>query len=532
MAAGATPGDDVGSPHDRQAPLEPEHARTISMSLLASELPVSGTSVILPDAGGVLTALSRIGYDLEVALADLVDNSIDAGARNILIRFLRSTDRITGLAVVDDGGGINRADIDDAMGFGAYTGKDDRDLGKYGMGLKSASFSQAQSVGVLSLHHGSVVGRRWTADNVRAGWICEHIDEAAAAQHLTRDWGPVRLDGSGTLIHWDDLDAFRVARHRADGVLEEYFSRISVHLGLHFHRFLSTGRAKIFLDAVNEELGDAGSPRPVYALDPFAYPQSGQAGYPRTFRTDIPDVGSLDLEAHIWPRRSRQPSYLLGGGKVAERQGFYFYRNDRLIQAGGWNGIRTDAEPHASLARVKVELPGAYDHAFGLNVQKSGVSVPAQFIEAVTVARSGELTFANYIRDAIEAYGRKPRQAREVPLVPSNGVPKRLARQARVAFAGSARANVRPASIAWRVLPEDRFFFLDHDEETIVLNSLYRVAVVSGRRQSPRDAPLVKMLMFLLLGDKLDRQRMGGSSRDWLARCQSVLVAAAKAQLP
>jgi hypothetical protein len=501
------------------------------LSSEASALPVSGTSVILPDAGGVLTALARIGYELEVALADLVDNSIDAGARNVLIRFLRSTDRITGLAVVDDGEGINPSEIDEAMGFGADTGKDDSDLGKYGMGLKSASFSQAQSVAVLSRHHGSVVARRWTADNVRAGWICEHIDERAADQHLGREWGPVVLDGCGTLIHWDNLDAFRVARHRADGVLEDYFSRISVHLGLHFHRFLAKGRVRIFLDAVNQETGDSGPPRPVYALDPFAYPQSGLGGYPMSFRADIVDVGPLDLVAHIWPRRSRQPGYLLGGGKVAERQGFYFYRNDRLIQAGGWNGIRTDAEPHASLARVKVELPGAYDHAFGLNVQKSGVSVPAQFIEAIAVARSGELTFAQYVRDAIEAYGRRSVAVREAPLVPSDGVPRRLARHARVAFAGSAGASARSASIAWRVLPEDKFFTLDYDNDVLFLNSRYRAAVLSGRRQSPRDAPLVKMLLFLLLGDELDRQRMSASSREWLEKCQSVLVAAAKAQL-
>jgi hypothetical protein len=249
-----------------------------------------------------------------------------------------------------------------------------------------------------------------------------------------------------------------------------------------------------------------------------------------TFRVDVVDVGPLDLVAHVWPRRSRQPGYLLGGGKVAERQGFYFYRNERLIQAGGWNGIRTDAEPHASLARVKVELPGAYDHAFGLNVQKSGVSVPAQFIEAITVARSGELTFAQYVRDAIEAYGRKPVATREEPLVPASGVPRRLARQARVALAGSGRAHVRAAAIVWRALPEDKFFDLGYDDDTLYLNSRYRDAVLAGKRQSPRDAPLVKMLLFLLLGDQLDRQRVSGASREWMAKCQSVLVAAAKAE--
>jgi hypothetical protein len=496
-----------------------------------STLPVAGTSVILPDAGGVLTALARIGYDLEVALADLVDNSIDASARNILIRFFRTTDRITSLAVVDDGQGIMPSEIDEAMGFGADTGKSDRDLGKYGMGLKSASFSQAQSVTVMTQGGGTVTARRWTADNVRAGWICEHIDPQAAARHLAAGWGPVRLRGSGTLIYWDNLDAFRVARHRTDGVLEDYFRRISVHLGLCFHRFLSAGRVNIFIDAVNEESKVRGAPRSVLALDPFGYLGTGLRGYPRTFRIDIADVGPLDLDAHVWPRRSRQPGYLLGGGKVAQRQGFYFYRNDRLIQAGGWNGLRTDAEPHASLARVNVELPGAYDHAFGLNVQKSGVSVPAQFLDALQLARSGDVAFNQYIRDAIDAYGRKPVTVREAPLLPVRGIPRQLTKQVRASVTGSARGRTRPASIAWRSLPEAQFFELDRDGETIYLNSRYRRAVLLGSRRGPSDAPLVKMLLFLMLGEELDRQRVSEASRDWLAKCQSVLVAAAKAQI-
>ena len=502
------------------------------MSPQGSALPVAGTSVILPDAGGVLTALARIGYDLEVALADLIDNSLDAGASNILIRFLRTDDRITSLAVVDDGHGINTTDIDEAMGFGADTGKGDQDLGKYGMGLKSASFSQATSLTVITRHDGTVAARRWTADNVRAGWICEHLDPRAAAGHLAAGWGPVEPRSRGTIIYWDDLDAFRVARNRADGVLEEYFRRISVHLGLYFHRFLSTGRVNIYIDAVNEEADVRGSQRQVQALDPFGYLESGRRGYPRTFRSDIADVGPLDLTAHIWPRRSRKPEYLLGGGKVAQRQGFYFYRNDRLIQGGGWNGLRTDAEPHASLARVKVELPGAYDHAFGLNVQKSGVSVPAQFLDAISLARSGDVTFNQYIHDAIDAYGSKKIAVPDAPLVPTVGIPVPLRAQVRRTLAGSARGRVRRTPIAWRRLPGNQFFALDRDDEKIYLNSRYRAAVERGSRRSSNAAPLVKMLLFLLVGEELDRRRISEQSRKWLDKCQSVLVAAAKAQMP
>jgi hypothetical protein len=499
-----------------------------------SSLPVEGTSVILPDAEGVLIALARIGYELEVALADLVDNSLDAGASTILIRFYRTNERLISVGVVDDGEGMTERRLDEAMGFGKDTGKGFDQLGKYGMGLKSASFSQCRSVTVITKRRNAVAARRWTVDSIKNGWICEHIERGAATEHLSQDWGLMTLDGAGTLIQWDGLDAFRVARDRADGVLEEYFRRISLHLGLHFHRFIASGRVRICLDAINEESGERGAARVVEPLDPFGYPTAGRRGYPRTFTVQVPAVGKLDMVAHIWPRRSRAPGYTLGGGKVSQRQGFYFYRNDRLIQAGGWSGWRDDAEPHSSLARVQVDLGGKHDQAFGLNVQKSAVSVPAGFLEALASARSGSVAFAQYVRDAVETYRSRPRALAngDAPLVPDRGVGGSLARRLRREIAGPSPRPVRRVPLVWKRLAEDVFFDLDRDRDVVYLNSRYRPAVLLGTRGSAADAPLTKTLLFLLLEDELDRQRRSGLSKEWIAKCQAMLVAAAKAQMP
>jgi hypothetical protein len=501
------------------------------LSPQGTTLPVEGTSVILPDSGGVLTAFGRIGYELEEALADLVDNSIDANAGSVLIRFFRTSDRLVTLAVIDDGDGIAEPDLHDAMGFGVDTGKGFEALGKYGIGLKSASFSQCRSVTLVTRRDGSVAGRRWTADNVRRGWVCEHIESVAADRNLALDWGPISLSGSGTLVYWDDLDAFRVARDRADGVLEDYFHRIALHLGLHFHRFIASGRVRIYLDAINEETGERGSAREIHALDPFGYPQTGRQGYPRAFELNVSGLGPLELAAHIWPRRSRSPGYLLGGGKVSQRQGFYFYRNDRLIQAGGWNGWRDDAEPHSSLARVCVDLPGEYDHAFGLNVQKSAFSVPAGFLEALGNASSGDITFAQYIREAIDSYRSKAGQQRPeaAALLPRRGLPATLAARFRRVMAADGM-DARPVALVWRQLPEDQFFELDREKMTVHINSIYRSSVLLGTRPGATDVPLVKTLLFLLLEDELMRQRTSGANREWTAKCQSLLVAAAQAQ--
>ena len=503
------------------------------MNSRGSSLPVEGTSVILPDAEGVLTALARIGYELEVALADLVDNSIDANADTILIRFFRSDDQLISVGVVDDGDGMSVKRLNEAMGFGTDTGKGSEQLGKYGMGLKSASFSQCLSVTVITKRRGAVAAMRWTADNIKNGWICEHIERRAASSHLSQDWGVMKLDGAGTLVHWDGLDAFRVARDRADGVLEDYFRRISLYLGLHFHRFISTGQVGIYLDAVNDESGERGAPRVVEALDPFGYPTTGRRGYPRSFTVHLPRVGELDMIAHIWPRRSKKPGYTLGGGKVSQRQGFYFYRNQRLIQAGGWNGWRDDAEPHSSLARVQVDLGGELDQAFGLNVQKSAVSVPAGFLEALPSAKSGGVIFTQYIKDAIETYRSKTRATGngEAPLVPDRGLSRSLAREMRREITGTSRRAVRRVPFVWKRLPEDLFFDLDRDRDIIYLNSRYRTAVLLGAHGSAADAPLTKTLLFLLVEDELERLRRSGISQEWIAKCQSLLVAAAKAQM-
>src|SRR5437763_1879251 len=94
---------------------------------------VVGRSTVAPDATGVLQAISRIGYQLQEAFADLIDNSIDAGARNVRVRFFRDGDRLTAIAVADDGSGMDEGTLEEAMRFGSKIKKAEGDLGKYGM---------------------------------------------------------------------------------------------------------------------------------------------------------------------------------------------------------------------------------------------------------------------------------------------------------------------------------------------------------------------------------------------------------------
>src|SRR5207253_836918 len=121
-----------------------------------------------------------------------------------------------------------------------------------------------------------------------------------------------------------------------------------------------------------------------------------------------------------------------------------------------------DAEPHASLARVRVNLPAKYDHAFGLNVQKSAVSVPEGFLEALPSAASDATSFSQYVRDAIETYRRTGQgTATGPPLVPDRGLGTRLAAKVRLELAGSFGKHTRGVRFEWRRLSDDQFFDLD-----------------------------------------------------------------------
>jgi Histidine kinase-, DNA gyrase B-, and HSP90-like ATPase len=494
------------------------------------DLPTSGSTTIFPDPEGLLEALSRIGYSTPEAIGDIVDNSIDAKASRILIRVLRRESRLTSIAIVDDGAGMTEARMEQAMGFGVRTGKGAKSLGKYGMGLKSASFSQCGSLTVISAKRSSSpVGRQWNTDGVRAGWKCAHLKSDVAAEIVRSDeWFGEELR-AGTVVRWDSLDAFRVPAARADATLAQLFDSVSLHLGLVFHRFIQQG-LRIDLDTVDVETGATSVPRPVQALDPFAYRQSGSGDYPRTFSINLPEIGKLALEAHIWPRKSRSENYLLGRGQVARRQGFYFYRNDRLIQGGGWNGLRSDGEPHLSLARVRVDLSSAFDTAFSLNIQKSGVHVPEGFEAAVGRSKSAGRSFAQYLATAQTAYREKRTGGSTAAeeLVPGAGLPSRLRKQLKGQL--DADVSVEEVRLGWSDLPDNVFFKWDRDNLELRLNEKFRRAVLNGGRASAADAPLVKLLLFRSLREDLHRERLSSARQRDLTDLQAALVAAARQQ--
>src|SRR5262249_48640965 len=143
-------------------------------------------------------------------------------------------------------------------------------------------------------------------------------------------------------VVWEDLEHLVATKARIDTAIQETLRALSNDIGLRFHRFIAGRRLKVLLAVQTVGEQPTTIREEVKALDPFDYPSSGREGYPKTFHVPLGTTGRLKIECHVWPAKSEEPGYKLGGGKVSARQGFYFYRNDRLIQAGGWNGTRDD----------------------------------------------------------------------------------------------------------------------------------------------------------------------------------------------
>lgn len=492
------------------------------------DIPTIRSERLPPDPKGTALALQRIGYTLEDALADLIDNSIDAQATKVLVRLFRTQKRILRIAVVDDGQGMSEQTLHRAMQYGVQVTHDQSDLGKYGVGLKTASFSQCQSLTVLSRQSGQVSGRKWTLQKMQADWRCEVLDSNAAVLVFEQDWGGLKLRDHGTIVLWDELDALGSAASDIDRLIAKTGKRLPTELGMRFHRFISSGRVQLLQDVCNLDTAEEAITVVYPALDPFGYASSGKAGYPITFKLQIPDHGDLPIVCHIWPPNSQQPEYKLGGGRIAERQGFYFYRNDRLIQSGGWNGVReSDSEPHCSLARAAIDLPPEMDSLFSLTIQKSEIVTPPEFRPAVEAARCGSTSFNDYIAAAVSVYRDSTGEDREEMLVPSAGLPMTLQRRL-AALLGSKNGDNREIRFEWKDLPEDRFFEADLQDDSINLNLFYRPYLVDKGSHSNTDAPVVKVLLFLLLSADLRKLRASKKREEWHDRCNAALVAAIK----
>ena len=214
------------------------------------------------------------------------------------------------------------------------------------------------------------------------------------------------LGKSGTVVQWSELKNLPTHKKGIRALLSGIAKRLKLHLGTRFHRFIQDGRVAIHLDQQIADVVPQDYWLNIKALDPFGYEKSGHPDYACKFRSrPITQAGSVKFEAHIWPPKSESENYRLGK-RTSANQGFFVYRNDRLIQAGGWLGLVNDeTEAHSSLARIKMDLPRSVEDLFSLNVQKSNIIPPIEFADAIRNSKNKDrLTWDQFRSAAISTY--------------------------------------------------------------------------------------------------------------------------------
>jgi hypothetical protein len=215
-------------------------------------------------------------------------------------------------------------------------------------------------------------------------------------------------------------------------------------------------------------------------------------------------------------------------GGANSRQGFYFYRNNRLIQGGGWNGLR-EVEPHSSLARVQVDMDAAFDVEVSLDVKKVEIQLPQELLAAIERSRaSSGIDFKKYLAHANETYRtRKPTEA-ELPLIPSAGLPLELREFLHQELSIERTTKHRDLKFKWKALGKETFFEIDRDNGDLHLNTLFRRRLRHGRKGTSTDVAVVKCLLFLLLQHAIVSERHGAKLKDRIEQINRILVQAVR----
>ncbi len=479
---------------------------------------------LAPDAG--LVKSLGANHTLESAIADLIDNSVDAGASRVSVRLLTRNDRLTQVEVLDNGRGMDALAANDAMTIGHQREYTEADLGHFGMGLKAASFGHTDVLTVWSTRYGATpVGRRIRRADFSKDFTCEVLSAEVAAGH-GGDRQVVLGSEGGTSIIWTDVrNAYRGRNaNEARSWLSTRNEAVRSHLGVTFHRLLADKRLQI--DVLIDELGEAlaGPGIPVLPIDPFGYATSGHPEYPKDLVATAGET-QVRLRCHIWPAKSDVTGFRIGTKTGEQFQGFYIYRNDRLLQIGGWSDTATPS-PARQLARVVLEDNGAIGPFLTMNPEKSGLKFEPVFHDAINKAESNDgTTFLAFMLDAESIYtdANKRKRQRKPVIRPDKGVApavrKRIGNE--LSFIDGDSVDIK-----WKRMPAGEFLDVDHSAKALWLNSRYRT-LFAPEGGSLNDAPVLKTLVFLLTHHVFEGQHLGSRDKDEIALWKSVLGAAA-----
>jgi len=385
---------------------------------------MSGNGVeVIPSARRLIRSLRDMGYEFAAAVADLIDNSIEARANTVRID-VEWNGEDSYLMISDNGIGMSPNQVREALRFGSERDYDTEDLGKFGLGLKTASLSQCLRLTVASRQNDA------RADISAYCWDFGYIEstdrweilpvkttdlQSGARQHLK--------ETTGTVVIWERLDRILGFKRPEGGHAKKHLDamcrELEEHVAMVFHRFLA-GEVR------GRRLAIYVNGNKVLPWDPFARTEtSTQELEPVVLRLDS-ERGKSDvvLQPYVLPAQGRFSSpeafnRASGPNKWNRQQGFYIYRADRMIQSGGWSNLRTQDE-HLKLARIAVYFSPKLDEAFKINVPKMRIALPSALRDDVLKAIGPVVKLANAAYRAGEKGGPVPPR---VPPAPPPGTP-------------------------------------------------------------------------------------------------------------
>lgn len=322
-----------------------------------------------PNPKSTINSYRSFGYNLSTAIADIIDNSISASADKIDIDFLwKGKDSV--ISILDNGKGMNLEELIIAMTPGSKDPedtRDEKDLGRFGMGLKTASFSQCKRLTVITKKEGfSTIKRCWDIDFINSEEEWTLLDFVSDESYLSK----VDELISGTLIVWEQLDRIvgdaKVENEAVKNAFYQEMATIKDHLSLVFHRFIESKKVKLIVNTYEIE------PWNPFLLNLNPKPEMGL-----TERLS----NNVEVTYFILPHMSKISNldYEKSGGPLGwyQQQGFYIYRGDRLLVSGDWLGIEKKRE-YSKLARIAINFPNANDFDWNLDIKKSTATPPIE----------------------------------------------------------------------------------------------------------------------------------------------------------
>ncbi|ARS36056.1 ATP-binding protein [Pontibacter actiniarum] len=328
--------------------------------------------ILRPEPNSLLQSARSFGYNIETAIADLIDNSLTAGASKIAISY--AIDQFTSYVRIEDNGkGMSEKELLNGLRLGSSSPliqRGETDLGRFGLGLKTASFSQCRRLTVRTRDRFGIQSVRcWDLDIVQKekDWV---LLRQCADQNSVQNLGSLPGEGTGTIVLWEKLD--RLTEAGEFKAVKEHFYRkfenVRKHLGLIFHRFIEAGEVTIF---VNGDTIKPHNPFHISTRVPTSELQEEQLSINGHLITIQPYI--LPHESKLTGNERRQLQIIKGW---TEHQGIYLYRNRRLIADGTWLDLEFRKKESQRLCRIAIDIPNTLDKEWQIDVRKASAKIP------------------------------------------------------------------------------------------------------------------------------------------------------------